>query len=49
MTAEAFAGRLDLPIIKVGIAEIESKLMGETSKNIQRFFKTLMIKMRFYF
>lgn len=39
LTAEAFAGRLGLPIIKVGIAEIESKLMGETSKNIQQVFK----------
>lgn len=38
LTAEAFAGRLGLPIIKVGIAEIESKLMGETSKNIGRVF-----------
>lgn len=39
LTAEAFAGRLQLPIIKVGIAEIESKLMGETSKNIQKVFQ----------
>ena len=39
LTAEAFAGRLNLPIIKVGIAEIESKLMGETSKNIQKVFQ----------
>lgn len=38
LTAEAFAGKLGLPIIKVGIAEIESKLMGETSKNIQQVF-----------
>lgn len=38
LTAEAFAGQLGLPIIKVGIAEIESKLMGETSKNIQQVF-----------
>lgn len=38
LTAEAFAGRLGLPIIQVGIAEIESKLMGETSKNIQQVF-----------
>lgn len=38
LTAEAFAGRLGLPIIKVGIAEIESKMMGETSKNIQQVF-----------
>lgn len=39
LTAEAFAGRLEMPIIKLGIAEIESKMMGETSKNIQRAFK----------
>lgn len=39
LTAEAFAGRLGLPIIQVGIAEIESKLMGETSKNIQQVFQ----------
>lgn len=39
LTAEAFAGRLGLSIIKVGIAEIESKLMGETSKNIQKVFQ----------
>lgn len=39
LSAEAFAGRLNLPIIKVGIAEIESKLMGETSKNIQQVFQ----------
>ena len=38
LTAEAFAGQLDLPIIQLGIAEIESKLMGETSKNIQQAF-----------
>lgn len=38
LTAEAFAGQLGLPIIQVGIAEIESKLMGETSKNIQQIF-----------
>ncbi|MDO5768541.1 MAG: ATP-binding protein [Psychrobacter sp.] len=39
LAAEAFAGRLNLPIIQVGIAEIESKLMGETSKNIQKVFQ----------
>ena len=44
LTAEAFAGRLDLPIIKVGIAEIESKLMGETSKNIQKVFEDAYIQ-----
>lgn len=39
LTAEAFAGTLNLPIIKLGIAELESKFMGETSKNIQAVFK----------
>lgn len=39
LTAEAFAGSLGQPIIKLGIAELESKFMGETSKNIQAVFK----------
>lgn len=39
LTAEAFAGTLNHPIIKLGIAELESKFMGETSKNIQAVFK----------
>ena len=39
LTAEAYAGKLELPIIKLGIAELESKLMGETSKNIQKAFQ----------
>ncbi len=39
LTAEAFAGSLKLPIMKLGIAELESKFMGETSKNIQAVFK----------
>lgn len=39
LTAEAFAGSLQQPIIKLGIAELESKFMGETSKNIQAVFK----------
>lgn len=39
LTAEAFAGSLGYPIIKLGIAELESKFMGETSKNIQAVFK----------
>lgn len=40
LTAEALAGSLKLPFISVGIAEIESKFMGETSKNIQAIFET---------
>lgn len=39
MAAEAFAGTLGLQFIHVGIAEIESKFMGETAKNIQRAFQ----------
>lgn len=39
LAADAFAGSLQLPIIKLGIAELESKFMGETSKNIQAVFK----------
>lgn len=39
LTAEAFAGSLNMPIIKMGIAELESKFMGETSKNIQAVFE----------
>lgn len=39
LTAEAFSGSLGQPIIKLGIAELESKFMGETSKNIQAVFK----------
>lgn len=39
LTAEAFAGSLNMPIIKLGIAELESKFMGETSKNIQAVFQ----------
>lgn len=39
LTAEAFAGSLNSQIIKLGIAELESRFMGETSKNIQAVFK----------
>ena len=42
LCAEAFAGSLGYPIIKLGIAELESKFMGETSKNIQAVFKAAM-------
>lgn len=40
LCAEAFAGRLGLPFISLGIAELESKFMGETAKNIQDAFET---------
>lgn len=38
LTAEALAGTLGLQIIFLGIAELESKFMGETAKNIQTAF-----------
>lgn len=38
MAAEAVAGTLGVAIIKISIAEIESKYMGETAQNIQAAF-----------
>jgi len=38
LAAEALAGTLGLPMIHLGIAEIESKYMGETAKNIKKSF-----------
>jgi len=38
LAAEALAGTLDLPFMSLGIAELESKFMGETAKNIQAAF-----------
>jgi len=40
MSAEAFAGTLGLPFIQLGIAEMESKFMGDTAKNIQSAFQS---------
>ena len=40
LTAQALAGTLGMPIISLGIAELESKFMGETAKNIQAAFST---------
>ena len=40
IAAEAFAGTINKLIIEIGIAELESKYMGETSTNIQSAFKT---------
>ena len=40
MAGEAFAGTLGLSFIHIGIAEIESKFMGETARNIQRAFQS---------
>ncbi|UUA71345.1 ATP-binding protein [Cellvibrio sp. QJXJ] len=39
MAADALAGTLSMSIIKVGIADIESKFMGETAKNISSLFE----------
>lgn len=38
LCAEALAGQLGLPFLSLGIAELESKFMGETAKNIQAAF-----------
>lgn len=38
MCAEALAGQLGLPFLSLGIAELESKFMGETATNIQAAF-----------
>lgn len=39
LCAEALAGQLRMPFIALGIAELESKFMGETAKNIQAAFE----------
>ncbi|MNJ45246.1 Proteasome-associated ATPase [compost metagenome] len=38
LCAEALAGQLGLPFMALGIAELESKFMGETARNIQAAF-----------
>ena len=38
LAAEAIAGQLGMKFLSLGIAEIESKFMGETGKNIQAAF-----------
>ena len=38
LCAEALAGQLGMPFLSLGIAELESKFMGETAKNIQAAF-----------
>lgn len=40
LAAEAVAGQLGLKFLSVGIAEMESKFLGETAKNIQAAFET---------
>ncbi len=39
LCAEALAGQLGLPYMALGIAELESKFMGDTAKNIQGAFE----------
>jgi AAA+ superfamily predicted ATPase len=39
LCAEALAGQLGLPFMSLGIAELESKFMGDTAKNIQATFE----------
>lgn len=39
LAAEALAGTLDLKFFHLGIAELESKFMGETAKNISAAFE----------
>lgn len=38
LTAEAMAGTLGMPFLALGMADVESKFMGETAQNIQRTF-----------
>ncbi|WP_238067590.1 ATP-binding protein [Pseudomonas shirazica] len=38
LCAEALAGHLGLPFMALGIAELESKFMGDTARNIQAAF-----------
>jgi SpoVK/Ycf46/Vps4 family AAA+-type ATPase len=40
LAAEAIAGQLNLQFLPLGIAELESSLMGETAKNIRAAFDT---------
>lgn len=40
LAAEAIAGQLGLQFLPLGIAEIESKFLGETAKNIHAAFNT---------
>ena len=38
--AEALAGELGMPVLEVNYAELESKYVGETARNLQRLFET---------
>lgn len=40
LAAEAIAGQLGMRFLPLGIAELESKFLGETAKNIQSAFNT---------
>jgi len=44
LTAEAFAGSLGKKIMLVSIADLESKFMGDTSKNIAAVFRSAQAK-----
>ena len=39
LSAEALAGTLEMSFLSIGTADLESKFMGETAKNIQAVFK----------
>lgn len=38
LTAEAMAGTLGMPFLALGMADVESKFMGDTAKNIKKTF-----------
>lgn len=40
MASHAIAHALDKPLIEVNYSEIESKYVGETSKNLTKLFST---------
>ena len=40
LSAEAVAGELGLRFLPLGIAELESKFLGDTAKNIQKAFES---------
>ena len=42
LTAEALAGSLGKPLMFISISDLESKFMGDTSKNIVQVFKTAL-------
>lgn len=44
MAANAVASQLGVPVLQVNYADIESKYVGETSKNLTRLFQTALEK-----